>query len=197
MGNFPPNGNVHRDNDELSGTQFSIKYRRHNDPEGEHQTTPIIQFFQSSSRIFQKLPESPNSPENSKTSASPRQSSISQLGTPGMLGFGFRAVSSGSPSKEMPSAAASACPMGSFPLQSMGNCWIDHQNTGIFMQKHAKTIRLIYCSHHPCDMWGLTNKSHGLATNIVWECFNQLEDKWHTHGNLLLPIYLSKFRSYS
>ena len=30
---------------------------------GEHQTTPIIQFFQSSSRIFQKLPESPNSPE--------------------------------------------------------------------------------------------------------------------------------------
>mmetsp|Transcript_4851 Transcript_4851/g.11115 ORF Transcript_4851/g.11115 Transcript_4851/m.11115 type:complete len:232 (-) Transcript_4851:899-1594(-) len=35
-------------------------------------------------------------------------SSISQLGTPGMLGFGFRAVSSGSPSKEMPSAAASA-----------------------------------------------------------------------------------------
>ena len=35
-------------------------------------------------------------------------SSISQLGTPGMLGLGFNAVSSASPSKLMPSAAASA-----------------------------------------------------------------------------------------
>lgn len=138
MGNFPPNGNVHRDNDELSGTQFSIKYRRHNDPEGEHGRTSNHSNHPVFPILIQNLPEASRISQftrNSKTSASPRQSSISQLGTPGMLGFGFRAVSSGSPSKEMPSAAASACPMGSFPLQSMGNCWIDHQNMGIFMQK--------------------------------------------------------------